>query len=114
MSPTAALPLAQAQSYTRFGNGAKKSFAKRGDQPRSVAAENTQEDTEADEDAEYRHCEPHSTGLRRPPRFPTMSFFSKQGVTRNPDLLNGLVWSNFKLKTTKLTRLLSESDVYLP
>ena len=27
MSPTAALLLAQAQSYTRFGNGAKKSFA---------------------------------------------------------------------------------------
>ena len=40
-----------------------------------------------------------------------IAFQSKQA--RNPDILKGLVtlvWS----KTTKLTRLLSESDVYLP
>jgi hypothetical protein len=53
MSPAAALLLAQAQSYTRFGNGAfEEKFRKRGDQPGNVAAENTWEDTEADEDAE--------------------------------------------------------------
>jgi len=74
MSPTAALLLAQAQSYTRFGNGAKKSFANELTNPGAWRQKKTQEDTEADEDAEYRHCEPHSTGLRRPPRFQTMRF----------------------------------------
>ena len=57
MSPTAALLLAQAQSYTRFGNGAKKSFANEVTNPGAWRQKNTQEDTEADEDAEYRHCE---------------------------------------------------------
>ena len=44
-------PRASAELYT-LRQRRKEKFRKRGDQPRNVAAENTQEDTEADEDAE--------------------------------------------------------------
>ena len=75
-------PRASAELYT-LRQRRKEKFRKRGDQPRNVAAENTQEETEARRGRRVnRRCEPHSTGLRRPPRFQTMSFLEHRAVRR--------------------------------
>ena len=52
MSPTAALLLAQAQSYTRFGNGAKKSFANEVTNPGTWRQKIPRKTPRQDEDAE--------------------------------------------------------------
>jgi len=82
VSPTAALLLAQAQSYTRFGNGAKKSFANEVTNPGTWRQKIPRKTPRQDEDAELTEsCEPHSTGLRRPPRFQTRVFLSDEHPT---------------------------------
>jgi hypothetical protein len=52
MNPTAALLLAQAQIFTRFGNGAKRRFANEVTNPGAMAAKQNRQKPRQDEDAE--------------------------------------------------------------
>ena len=72
-TPQPLSPRASAEIYT-LRQRRKENVRKQGDQPRSDAGK-TQEETEARRGRRVtENCEPHSTGLRRPPRFQTMSF----------------------------------------